>query len=137
MRNSRWLKVHLRLIDFLFIATLLSSPFERFHIFQGLPSIRNRTLMNSLDLAVLATDPEYEHQGAASMLLQWGIDRCIRQRVPAYLESTVEAAPLYERHGFKPEGSFTMTFPLKSKTDGLCVYSETCFLFRPPIGKRN
>jgi predicted N-acetyltransferase YhbS len=102
----------------------------KFQVFQGI-AILNKMLINLPGLAVLATDPENEHQGAASMLLQWGIDLSIKEGVPAYLESTVEAAPLYERHGFKPEGSFSMTFTLRGQPDRPVVYSETCFVLRP------
>jgi hypothetical protein len=69
------------------------------------------------------------------MLLEWGIDLSKKEGVPAYLESTVEAVPLYERHGFKPKGSFSMVFTLKGKTDRLVEYSETCFVLRPPHGR--
>lgn len=85
-----------------------------------------------LGLAVLATDPMHERQGVGSALLQWGIDRSICDGVLAYLESTIEAAPLYERHGFKPQESFTMTLTLRDEPDQPVQYSETSYVLRPP-----
>lgn len=34
------------------------------------------------------------------MSLQWGLQRAMKDNVPAYLESTIDAAPLYEKEGF-------------------------------------
>ena len=79
----------------------------------------------------LATDPAYERRGAASMLLQWGIDLGKREHVPVYLESTVEATALYERNHFQGEDSFSMVLEGMGKDGEPVTYSETCFVLRP------
>jgi hypothetical protein len=65
------------------------------------------------------------------MLLQWGIHRGRSEHVPVYLESTVEAAALYERNHFQSEASFSMVLEGMGKDGGPVTYSETCFVLRP------
>jgi hypothetical protein len=65
------------------------------------------------------------------MLLQWGIDRGKSEHVPVYLESTVEAAALYERNHFQSEASFSMVLEGMGKDGEPVTYSETCFVLRP------
>ena len=76
-------------------------------------------------LAFIATDPNYERRGAATILIKWALDRCSKDKKPAYLESTPVAWTLYTRLGFTPEENMLMTFP-----DG-SAYEEVGFLFRP------
>ena len=83
----------------------------------------------TLGLTFIGTDPLHERRGAASLLLQWGLQRCIHDNVPAYLESTVEAGPLYERHGFSSAENIFMV--LKGREDESILYEEVCFVFRP------
>lgn len=61
---------------------------------------RQRRLTN-VDLHLLHTEPKYQRRGAASALLEWGIERAEQLRLPIYLESSHEAHVLYGRHGFK------------------------------------
>lgn len=76
------------------------------------------------------------------MLLRWALDRCARDRFPAYLESTVEAGPLYRRHGFAV--AETISTVLDGAGNGIpswssssseaaagVLYEEICFLFTP------
>ena len=35
------------------------------------------------------------------MILEWGLKEASKERVPAYLESVVQAKGLYEKHGFR------------------------------------
>lgn len=79
-------------------------------------------------LAFIATDPEHERRGAATILIKWALDRCIEDKTSAYLESTLVAWALYTRLGFTPQEKVPMTFP-----DG-SVYEEVGFLFRPDKG---
>jgi ribosomal protein S18 acetylase RimI-like enzyme len=52
-------------------------------------------------LAVLGTEPEHQGQGIGSALLRSVLERCDRERLPAYLESSSEGSKrLYQRHGF-------------------------------------
>jgi hypothetical protein len=61
------------------------------------------------------------------MLIKWALDRCSEERIPAYLESTAVASALYQRLGFTPKESISMTFE-----DG-SMYGELGYLFRPTI----
>ena len=55
-----------------------------------------------LYLSVLGVDPAAQRTGLGSRLLEPGLERCDREGVPAYLESSKEAnVPFYERHGFR------------------------------------
>lgn len=53
------------------------------------------------DLGSLAVDPEFTGRGIASQLVQWGIDRSEKDRVPVYLESSAAAKGVYTRLGFE------------------------------------
>lgn len=53
-------------------------------------------------LAVLGTDPQAQRLGLASAILQPVLERCDRERMPAYLESSKAAnIPFYNKHGFE------------------------------------
>ena len=82
-------------------------------------------------LSFLGTDPLHERRGAASLLLQWGLDRCMTENIPAYLESTVDAGPLYGRHGFKAAEDVSMVLEQILENGAPVVYQETCFLYTP------
>jgi ribosomal protein S18 acetylase RimI-like enzyme len=65
-------------------------------------------------LPLIGVDPGLQHQGYGSALLRHALDRCDREGLPAYLESTNERnIPLYERFGFKVLGKIrTETSPM-------------------------
>ncbi len=75
----------------------------------------------------MGTDPLYERRGAASLMVEWGKEQCQSHGAPAYLESTLEAANFYKKHGFTPVETFSLDVP--GIGDGL--YSETSFIFVP------
>jgi len=53
-------------------------------------------------LFVLGTDSTLQSQGLGSRLIRDVLDRCDRQGLPAYLESSnIRNVPFYERHGFR------------------------------------
>jgi len=53
-------------------------------------------------LFVLGTDAPFQGQGLGSRLIRDVLDRCDRQGLPAYLESSnPRNVPFYERHGFR------------------------------------
>lgn len=53
-------------------------------------------------LFVLGTDTEHQGRGVGTRLLAPVLERCDREGIPAYLESSKEKnLPLYERNGFK------------------------------------
>lgn len=55
-----------------------------------------------LMLHQLGTDPAFERLGAARLILQQGIDELVKgQKLPMYLDATLEGVPVYESLGFK------------------------------------
>jgi GNAT superfamily N-acetyltransferase len=56
-------------------------------------------------LGVLGTDPPHQGHGIGSALLRPVLERCDREGIPAYLESSKESnIPFYGRHGFAVTG---------------------------------
>jgi GNAT superfamily N-acetyltransferase len=56
-------------------------------------------------LPLIGTDPTKQGKGYGSALLQHAVERCDRDRLPAYLESSSPVnVPLYERFGFEVIG---------------------------------
>jgi ribosomal protein S18 acetylase RimI-like enzyme len=57
-------------------------------------------------LAMIGVDPAHQGQGYGSMLLRYALERCDREGIPAYLESSNSRnISLYERHGFEIIGA--------------------------------
>ena len=53
-------------------------------------------------LAALGTDPSHQRKGIGAALMQPVLERCDKERVPAYLESSKRAnIPFYNKHGFE------------------------------------
>jgi GNAT superfamily N-acetyltransferase len=53
-------------------------------------------------LEILGTDPPSQGRGVGRSLMAPVLDRCDREELPAYLESSKERnVPYYERHGFR------------------------------------
>lgn len=53
-------------------------------------------------LAALGTDPAFQGQGIGSALMQPVLERCDREGLPAYLESSkARNVPFYQKHGFE------------------------------------
>ncbi|TVY89155.1 hypothetical protein LAWI1_G005798 [Lachnellula willkommii] len=52
----------------------------------------------------LVTRASQRGRGAASMLVEWGVERARKDGVPAYLEAGALAIPLYAKHGFRQIG---------------------------------
>jgi ribosomal protein S18 acetylase RimI-like enzyme len=58
-------------------------------------------------LLALGVDPDLQGRGIGTQLMAPILERCDRERVPAYLESSKERnVPLYERNGFKVTEKF-------------------------------
>lgn len=56
-------------------------------------------------LAVLGTDPNAQRAGLASAILEPVLERCDREGLPAYLESSKASnIPFYNKHGFEVTG---------------------------------
>ncbi len=57
-------------------------------------------------LPLIGVDPAYQGQGYGSALLRYALDRCDREGIPAYVESSnSRTVSLYERHGFEIIGA--------------------------------
>lgn len=57
-------------------------------------------------LPLIGVDPVRQGRGHGAALLRYALERCDREALPAYLESSNSRnVPLYERHGFEPMGS--------------------------------
>lgn len=65
--------------------------------------------------------------------MRWGTERAIKDKVPAYMESTAEAGPLYERQGFKAVEKISMLLEGIGKDGASVNYEETCYIFRPEV----
>lgn len=50
---------------------------------------------------MVGTNPKYQNQGAASKLLEWGLERADDKRLAAYVEGAPAGLRLYEKFGFK------------------------------------
>ena len=52
-------------------------------------------------LMYMATDPAWRRKGAATAVVQWGLDVCAELGIMAYLEASPHGAPVYEKLGFE------------------------------------
>lgn len=75
---------------------------------------------------MLATLPEYQGQGAAGMLLRWGLEQADQMGVEAYVEASPAGLPVYRRFGWKERKSVKLM-------DG--TYTEV-FMVRPAVCKK-
>lgn len=57
-------------------------------------------------LPLIGVDPAHQGKGHGDALMRYALERCDRDKVPAYLESTnPRNISLYQRHGFKAVGT--------------------------------
>ena len=57
-------------------------------------------------LPLIGVDPAHQSKGHGDALMRYALERCDRDKVPAYLESTnPRNISLYQRHGFKAVGT--------------------------------
>jgi hypothetical protein len=57
--------------------------------------------------------PEAQRRGAASLLLQWGIERATNDRLPIFLYAEPQGYTLYKSLGFIEIEGQTIRIPLK------------------------
>ena len=88
-----------------------------------------------IELTYLAVDPQYQKQGAGSLIVEWGLRRCDEEGCPAYLESTMDAVGFYEKKGFKAVGKLAMDIGgiLRDGEHGVGdqIYRELGMVYRP------
>ena len=58
----------------------------------------------SWQLMDMITRQGFRNHGAATMLIDWGVEQAQKAGVPAYLEASVTGKPLYLRRGFEKDG---------------------------------
>lgn len=51
---------------------------------------------------MIVTAPDHRRRGAASYLVQWGLDAADEAGVEIWLESSVAGKPMYEKFGLRP-----------------------------------
>lgn len=78
----------------------------------------------------MGTDPPHQKRGAATRMVQWGLEHCRCEGVSAYLESTIEAAALYRKNGFQIGPHISLE--LAGKREGCSdLYEEYACIFEP------
>ncbi|EUC43989.1 hypothetical protein COCMIDRAFT_99410 [Bipolaris oryzae ATCC 44560] len=78
------------------------------------------------ELSWIAVSPSHGRQGVGRMLLDWGLNTCNTQGVPAYLESTVEAAEtFYAKAGFREKGRIQLVVKGELYEEVACVYEPS------------
>ncbi|KAI0142750.1 putative GNAT family acetyltransferase [Xylariaceae sp. FL1272] len=82
-------------------------------------------------LTFMGTDRAFERRGAASLMVQWGLERCSEERVSAYLESTLDAARFYEKIRFTFVEKFLLRYPAVSRSDDEDNYEKLSFVYHP------
>ncbi len=80
-----------------------------------------------VDLAAVGTNPKYQRQGAASLLLRWGLERADDHGLATYVEGTSAARRLYEKHGFKEVAKLQLELSPWKEGD----YFNTCMVREP------
>ncbi|KAI9693903.1 MAG: hypothetical protein M1822_003174 [Bathelium mastoideum] len=54
-----------------------------------------------LYLNIIFVHPKYRWQGAANMIMDWGIAKAAEMNVDIWLDATVHGIPLYKKYGFE------------------------------------
>ncbi|KAI0478144.1 putative GNAT family acetyltransferase [Xylaria cf. heliscus] len=81
-------------------------------------------------LTFMGTDPSHERRGAASMMVRWGLEKCNKDNVLGYLESTLDAVPFYEKMGFVKSGQISLKYQIGDQ-NRYEVYDEFAFVYHP------
>jgi GNAT superfamily N-acetyltransferase len=69
--------------------------------------------LTCVGLDTVTTTPRAQRRGAASLLLQWGIERAVKDRLPVLLYAEPQGYALYKRLGFVDIEGQTISIPLK------------------------
>lgn len=84
-------------------------------------------------LSFIGTHPSYERRGAATMLIQWGLERSVKENVPIQLESTTVAWPLYKSLGFEDKKRILMQLEGLRKDGQSVLYEELSLVCKPEV----
>lgn len=79
-------------------------------------------------LTFIGTDPFYGRRGAGQMLVQSGIQQSEASGLPLYLESTVEAAPFYKKHGCTARENMILPVCIDGR-EKMQIYEEIVFTY--------
>ncbi|KAF5659091.1 hypothetical protein FHETE_9586 [Fusarium heterosporum] len=91
-------------------------------IFSSLSSTVSLHPKEHWSLSWLGVSPKCQRTGIGQRLLQWGIDRCEEEQVPALLLATAPGRPLYAKMGFQDLG------------DTICHEGGNVMMIRPVEG---
>jgi predicted N-acetyltransferase YhbS len=64
-------------------------------------------------------------------MVRWALDQCEAEGYPAYVESTVESLPFYEKLGFKVAGRISMDLREVAHEDTADLYKEVGCIYTP------
>jgi GNAT superfamily N-acetyltransferase len=95
--------------------------------------LREHTLTRAIDIGMLATEPRFQHNGAATMLLQAILSEADKAGLECYLEGTDTAKQLYLKHGFQPVNDIYFD-PAEYGVLGLGIEHQTVMV-RGALGK--
>ncbi|KAM0346414.1 hypothetical protein ACHAPU_005478 [Fusarium lateritium] len=98
------------------------SPDAAAEVFASLNSAKSLYPHEYWSLSWLGVSPKCQRTGIGKRLLQWGIDRCEEEQVPAVLLATAPGKPLYVKMGFQDLG------------DAACDEGGNCMMIRPVEG---
>jgi hypothetical protein len=72
-------------------------------------------------------------------MIKWGIDRREKEKISAYLESTVEAVDLYKKMGFEDAGEMSMNISLISDQAEVITedYREVAMVYKSQATMEN
>ncbi|KAH7074593.1 acyl-CoA N-acyltransferase [Paraphoma chrysanthemicola] len=83
------------------------------------------------ELTYLAVDAAYARRGVGTSMVTWALDRCEGEGYTAYVESTVEALPFYEKLGFKEAGRISMDLGKATSGKHAGFYEEVGCIYIP------
>lgn len=108
------------------------------------------TACRTSDLTFVCVDPRYQGRGVGSGLTRRLLELVETgdEKLPVYLESTMEAVPLYERLGFEKVDEFEMEISVRTsgpdenegegESEGgeeKITYREVCMVYGPKGGE--
>ncbi|KAF4460330.1 gnat family [Fusarium albosuccineum] len=72
-------------------------------------------------LGIIGTKKEFMRQGAASLLIRWGLDKADAAGQPCFLEATVKGKGLYEKFGYRTVGEDVFDWPERRTVEAYMV----------------